>query len=72
MEHIYYCKYLNQEIPEEKFDRIFCGNTRQQKKILKRFEENLIKKRIKENELTHVIPFGDPPFSVVIENGNGL
>ena len=39
--HIYCCKILNKDEPEIKFDRIFSENNKQQKIILKRFEDSM-------------------------------
>ena len=40
MKHVYNCKYLNIEEPTEEYQKIFTGNTREQKTVLKRFEQN--------------------------------
>ena len=60
------------ETPDVKFEEIFRENIYKQKKVLERLEENLTVKKMKENCLSHVIPSGDPSFSVAIENDNGL
>ena len=72
MEHIYNCEYLNTKTPEIKFEEIFRENISKQKKVLQRLEENLNAKIMKENHFSHVIPSGDPSFSMTVENGNGL
>ena len=41
IKHIYYCKILNKDEPEIKFDRLFSENNKQQKIILKRFEDSI-------------------------------
>ena len=66
------CEYLNRKKPEIEFEEIFRKNISKQKKIMERLEENLNAKIMKENDFSHVIPSGDPPFSVIIENGNGF
>ena len=70
MRHIYECELLNEEKADEKFEHIYEENILKQKKILKRMEYNLDEKKrlVMEN---HVIPSGDPPFSVIMEDGNG-
>ena len=72
MEHIYNCEYLNRKTPEVRFEEIFRDKISKQKKILERLEENLNVKKMIENNFCHVIPSGDPSFSVAIENDNGL
>ena len=64
------CEFLNKEEPYVKFKQIYEENILKQKKILKRMEHNLDEKKrlVIEN---HVIPSGDPPFSVIMEDGNG-
>ena len=70
MKHIYECEKLNNKTADVKFEQIFKENILKQKKILERFEYNLdAKKRIIHEN--HVIPSGDPPISVVMEDGNG-
>ena len=70
MRHIYECDLLNEEKADVKFEHIYEENILKQKKILKRMEYNLAEKKrlVMEN---HVIPSGDPPFSVIMEDGNG-
>ena len=41
MEHIYNCKYLNEEQNKIKFEQIYIGNLNQQIQIWKKFEMNL-------------------------------
>ena len=40
MEHIFYCKMLNQNNPEETYEQIFHGKLDQQIAVFQRFEEN--------------------------------
>ena len=76
MEHIYYCKYLNSEDPEENFENLFSGNIQIQAKVFKRFENNMITREKlqnndpNENESDHVIHC-DPPYSSLLQFGNG-
>ena len=70
MEHIYECLFLNEQRPEIEFEEIFGENIEKMKKVLKRFECN-IKRRKEIEESNHVIPYGDPPYSVTIVYGNG-
>ena len=44
MKHIYYCKYLNSEDPEESYEKLFGENIQIQAKVFKRFENNLIRR----------------------------
>ena len=67
MEHIYYCKQLNNVEPKEKYENLYGGNTRNMKMILYRFEQNLNRR----NEQHHAILDCDPPSSVCYEFGNG-
>jgi hypothetical protein len=71
MEHVYNCKYLNIEEPAEEYLKIFSGNTREQRTVLQRFEENLSIREKKKEESSHVILLSDPPSSVLYEIGNG-
>ena len=71
MKHIYECKFINEKNTDIKFEEIFGNDIRLQKKIMERFQNNLNMKIMKENEESHVIPFGDPPSSVIIGCGNG-
>ena len=69
MLHIYTCKYLNSEDPEENYEMLLSGSLKQQKSVLKRFEQHM-KKRDEEsetNEFDHVISC-DPPI-VIFGNG---
>ena len=50
MKHIYECKLLNKRGPDTKFELIYHGTIAEQKKILKRVEQNLeIRANLKEN-----------------------
>ena len=71
MEHIYNCRYLNENPVEIKFEEIFGEKIKSQKKILERFERSVNMRNSKENQQSHVIPFGDPPSFVIIGCGNG-
>ena len=71
MEHIYECGFLNEKAPEIKFEEIFGENIDKMKKVFTRFRYNIDVKSRKEKESTHVIPCGDPPYSVKIVYGNG-
>ena len=71
MEHIYECRYLNENTVEIKFEEIFGEKIKSQKKILERFEKSVNMRNSKESQQSHVIPFGDPPSSVIIGCGNG-
>ena len=71
MKHVYNCKYLNIEEPTEEYQKIFTGNTREQKTVLKRFEQNLDIREKKKEESSHVILHSDPPSSILYEFGNG-
>ena len=70
MKHIYECLILNEQTPEVKFEEIFGKNIEKMKKVLKRLDYNM-KQREKIKESNHVIPYGDPPYSVTIVYGNG-
>ena len=70
MKNIYECLLLNEQTPEMKFEVIFGKNIEKMKKVLKRFECNM-KSRKEIEEFNHVIPYGDPPYSVTIVYGNG-
>ena len=69
MEHLYKCKKLNEEKPEIQFEEIYRENIVKMKKIKERLEKNIDKKN--EKEISHGIPYGDPPYSVTIEYGDG-
>ena len=69
MEHLYKCKKLNEEKPEIQFEEIYRENIVKMKKIKERLEKNIDMKN--EKEISHGIPYGDPPYSVTIEYGNG-
>ena len=77
MEHLYYCKYLNNEEPEVKYEQLFCGSLCEQSKIIRRFEHNVEKRRVYSNicenddESSHAIHHSDPLYSVLLEYGNG-
>ena len=71
MEHVYNCKYLNIEEPAEEYQKIFTGNTREQRTVLQRFEQNLNIREKKKEESSHVILHSDPPSSILYEFGNG-
>ena len=61
MKHIYECKFLNKRSPDIKFELIYHGTISEQKKILKRFEENLeTRANLKANKTNHVILNCDP------------
>ena len=71
--HIYYCKQLNKKEIEEEYENVYNGNTKQQRKIMKRFQENLkIRDEVEsgKTKADHGIPLCDPPFSVIVECGN--
>ena len=69
MRHIYSCKYLNSEEPDEAYENIFSENLRTQSKVFIRFENNLktreeyLNKEMLKNETDHVIHC-DPPFFI--------
>ena len=76
MEHIYYCKYINSEETEGKYENLFCGNMNEQKIVFRRFEQNLENRKeysnIKicdneEGKPDQVIHDSDPLFSVSLE-----
>ena len=71
MEHVYNCKYLNTEEPEEEYWKIFNGNTNEQRTVLQRFEQNMEKREKHKEESSHVILHSDPPSSNLYEFGNG-
>ena len=77
MQHIYECENLNIEKTNIRYEKIFTGNTEQQRKILERFEKSLknretcIQSNKSENDFDQVILSCDQPFSVSVECGNG-
>ena len=58
MNHIYSCKYLNEEEMNIKFERIFNGSMIEQVRVFRKFEKNLKKRN--ENNSKNKIPPGDP------------
>ena len=44
MNHIYTCKYLNYEEQTTEYEEIFLENVYNQKKVLERFNKNMIKR----------------------------
>ena len=76
IQHIYECENLNIERIEVCYEKIFTGNTEEQRKILKRFEQSVknrenIQRNNSEKESDQVILSCDQPFSVSVECGNG-
>ena len=72
MEHIYKCIILNEQTPEIKFEEIYGDNITKIKKIQERLKNNLdVKNRKEKDQISHVIPYGDPPYSRTIVYGNG-
>ena len=71
MEHVYNCKYLNTEEPDEDFLKIFNGNPKEQRKVQCRFEQNLANRDEQKEESSHAILLSDPPTSNLYEFGNG-
>ena len=77
MQHIYECENLNIEKTNIRYEKIFTGNTEQQRKILERFEKSLenretyIQRNKSENDFDQVILSCDQLFSVSVECGNG-
>ena len=76
MKHIYYCKLLNKDKPELKYEEIFSENLEKQRIVLTRFEENLEKRKEyqilsenKTNEPNHGIQL-DPLSSALLEHSN--
>ena len=41
MEYICYCRTLNKENPEVKYEQLYYENLHEQKSILNRFEQNM-------------------------------
>ena len=62
---------LNIEEPIEEYLQIFTGNTREERTVLQRFEQNLNTREKKKEESSHVILHSDPPSSILYEFGNG-
>ena len=74
MDHIYYCEMLNENKPEEIYEKIFHGRVDQQISVLQRFEENFEKRMkilAKLNDSNHVIHNSDPLYSDLYSNGYG-
>ena len=46
IEHIYKCEILNTSEPKVKYEKIYCENINKQKTILKRFENNMEKRKL--------------------------
>ena len=67
MEHLYQCKYLNENKITIEYENIYRENLRNMKTILKRFENNL--KTREEN--CHVIQKCDPPDPILWGSGSG-
>ena len=67
-EHLYYCEYLNNVVPLEKYQAIFGRIIYAMKYVLIRFKENMDKKE--ESETDHAITDFEPPPSVLYELGN--
>ena len=71
MEHVYSCKYLNNNQENEiSFGRIFNGYLIEQKKIMKIFEENLKRRNeSKQNKISPCDPIRDPLNIFQFSNG---
>ena len=67
MNHIYECKYLNNEKIEVNYSNIYESDLKDMKIIVNRFETSM-KEREKEH---HAIHNCDPPVFVVYKAGNG-
>ena len=67
MEHIYYCKYLNNSEIEIEYENIYKGNVTNMKTVMNRFEKNMKKRE----ENSHVIQKCDPPVPLLLGSGNG-
>ena len=67
MEHIYYCKQLNNTEIRVEYGDIYKENVRNMKTVMNRFEKSM--KRRKEN--SHVIQKCDPPVPILLGTGNG-
>ena len=75
MEHIYFCKKLNEEEAQVEYEKLFSGNMNELTYILQRYEENLEKHEHIINEkneetASHVI-LTDPLSSILLVNSNG-
>ena len=80
MRHIYVCTYWNRTNESDDYEWIFTDNVKQQIKVYNRFSLNMQKRDSFKNEIeengkieditTHVIPYRDPLFSVLV-NSNG-
>ena len=80
MRHIYVCTYWNRTNESDDYEWIFTDNVKQQIKVYNRFSLNMQKRDSFTNEIeengkieditTHVIPYCDPLFSVLV-NSNG-
>ena len=55
-QHLYICDDLNEEEPEEEYQKIFGANLKEIKYVLNRFEENLKKKQEFEHAITNCQP----------------
>ena len=76
MKHIYVCKYSNDEEILVEYEKIFCGNLSEQSIILRRFEENFVKRKqcseMKKEEIsTQAILNCDPLLANLLVHGNG-
>ena len=65
MEHVYICENFNNEESYIEYEKIYEGNVKNMKSIVKRFEEAMKKREL------HVIQTCDPPGFVVYKPGNG-
>ena len=76
MKHIYVCKYSNDEEILVEYEKIFCGNLSEQSIILRRFEENFVKRKqyseMKKEEISdQAILNCDPLLANLLVHGNG-
>ena len=75
MEHVYYCKYLNKEKTEVRYEEMYGENIDEIKLILRRFERNLAERNKhldkKESKIGQEILECDPLVSVPLDSGNG-
>ena len=70
MEHIYSCKNLNKQENEIPYERIYNGNTTEQMKVMKIFEQNMAtRNEIKKNKQSPCDPVRDPLNIVQFSNG---
>ena len=65
MEHVYICQNFNNEESYIEYEKIYEGNVKNMKSIVKRFEEAMKKREL------HVIQTCDPPGFEVYKPGNG-